>query len=227
MTERKDDIAPLFKHFGGKRENFQELAVGAEARDASERWPLLKDVPLRARGVLPALSAEQRHDRLGELNQDVADIAPPVVKAKAGLGSALNHLGDLRRSEVVRAATPVLAEPEIEAPVELEKKGGGFASGVEVASPVAEGVGRRLFQKKMPVAAVEPPVRTLRVETTQKSGGLFAKKTLPASQPEPRAGGLGGLFARLEGEVRSAPVRDTVSKRPSGLTGLFGHRKSR
>lgn len=58
MQRAKDDIAHLYQEFGGKPQNYRELAGTREAERARERWPLISRVEgLSTGGTVPPVRA--------------------------------------------------------------------------------------------------------------------------------------------------------------------------
>lgn len=249
MSSRRGDIAPLFKHFGGEQAQFKEIARDEDAHLAGERWPLLRDIPLRARTDPPMLSEEQRQGRRGgRSGSEEIEIAPPAESIRTGFASALNRLGSLRNSEVERASIiPRQSEP-VAAKVEPARAAARIlATTTETPSSAArperstttfpsrsplskeeessrplnktERSSGRLFAKKD--AADASPTRT----DTENPGGLFSRKTeVRVPVAEEKTGGLNDLFSRLEGGNRKEKERESE---PKQTTGLFGRRKSR
>ena len=197
MTSSSDDIAPLFKRFGAKVDQFREIARDQNTQGAGRRWPMLQDVPVQARDMPSALTGEQRQRRLGYLSAGAeevceAQLEKPENKISAGLG----RLNGIRRAEVGRAT--VVAH----------------SADVQPDPPREEAPAH--------VRAVVEPVRKViasPVQSKPKSGGLFGQKPVAeVAPPQGKSGFLGALFSRLEGKRQLAPQE---RKR----TGLFGRGK--
>lgn len=197
MTSSSDDIAPLFKRFGAKVDQFREIARDQNTQGAGRRWPMLQNVPVQARDMPSALTGKQRQRRLGYLSAGAeeaceAQFEKPENKISAGLG----RLSGIRRGEVGRAAAvehsvnALPDEPREEVPAYVRA----------VVEPVRK--------------VIAPPV-----QSNVKPGSLFGQKQVAeVAAPQGKSGLLGELFSRLEGKRQLAPQE---RKR----TGLFGRGK--
>lgn len=174
MNSRKDDIAHLFKRFGGDEGAFREFSRDAEAHVAGERWPLLQNIPLKARVASPVLSEEQKQSRLaGRDNLLVTEEAPAENGSRSNFPSALNRLVEIRCSEVERASLVA----EVSAPPRQE---------AVIADPEAS--------KNYRPAATEPLPRP--------SAMLFGEKKESVSRSSLRQSSpLLEMFSRLEGNT--------------------------
>lgn len=100
------DISRLFKQFGGRADQYQEISQGDEAQAGIARWPVV------ARDAAPSrepVAAAVEHQALA------AQPAQPEVSAwsSAGLQSLLAKLADETREQQPVAATAVPARPSL------------------------------------------------------------------------------------------------------------------
>jgi hypothetical protein len=78
-----DDIANLFKQFGGRPDNYQEIGRANEAKLSRERWPLLSSVEATQASQFPPVDPgrEARPATAAVPPPPAAPVATPVVQA--------------------------------------------------------------------------------------------------------------------------------------------------
>lgn len=131
------DISSLFKQFGGRPDQYQEITQAADDRESRERWPgMVKAVPLTPSPVVAAAPAEPVAAQLFAgaepapvaIAQPVVAVEPPAAapvaaEAPAWSGASLQSLlaklaqegRQPEEPEVVVAAAPVArARPQLE-----------------------------------------------------------------------------------------------------------------
>ncbi|MGI4982356.1 MAG: cellulose biosynthesis protein BcsP [Janthinobacterium lividum] len=153
-----EDVSNLFRKFGGKAEQYQELSREGQAEESKARWPLLVSLRLTEHAVAPS----------------VRDGRPPVVGAP---------VPNLRGGERKAGMSPFAPVPEVthEAlhdAVRQTSPGQGAAAG---------GIGRTFFRKaatpRTPSSSRSLVHAALRRTAEPSSGGAHGLSFLRAGSP--------------------------------------------
>jgi hypothetical protein len=187
-----DDIANLYRQFGGSADNYKELGRDNVVRQSRERWPLLATVRAQdaTRPVRPVVPGEVLQSPApGAFHPaPMAMVFDESATARAAADARARAL-DVAPAEPVAppAARPVQqvpVEPVFTAPLEP------IPEWVQPAPPIAAPV------PVAPVAAVEPSY-----------AAVPAAHVAPQAAHAPAGTELQGLFARLARPVEpAAPV---------------------
>lgn len=175
-----DDIANLFRQFGGAPENYKELGRDNVVRQSRERWPLLATLRAQdaAKPIQPVRVGEKhRHDGPAPIVFDEAAAAQAAAEARAfdqpPATIAQPMIEALPREPVLRAYPDHLSESTAEiVAAALAPKGAhapvAAAAPVPVAAPAVagtelQGLFNRIARQPEPTApAVDPEVSLLR-----------------------------------------------------------------
>ena len=185
-----DDIANLYRQFGGAADNYKELGRDNVVRQSRERWPLLATVRAQdaARPVRPVVPGEVLHPS----TTNTSHPAPmPMVFDEIAADRAA---ADARsRAFDVEPVAPPAARPRHQAPIEPV-----FTAPVE---PVPEWV--------QPAASVPAPAPVVPVVPVTPAYAA-APASPVASQPvhAPAGTELQGLFSRLARPVEPPAPAD-------------------
>lgn len=174
MTD-SDDIANLFKHFGGQPDQYREIARSNDARMSRARWPLLTAVEATQASDAPPVQPLR-----GAAQPDVAS-APPPAPAQAALPVAPQ--APARQEPVLRSVEPAAASgpgaefipPRPRAPARFEPR-----PPADVAMPFGRMV------PEAPAAAPQPaaPAPGFHAAAAAASAPVApAATTAPAAQP--------------------------------------------
>lgn len=189
--KQSDDIANLFKQFGGKAEQYHEIGRSNEARQSRERWPLLSSID--------AERAAERRPPVGT-TQRSAPPEPARPEPSAGALSVFRTSGTSGRIEPRLSAPVPAAAPVSTATAPAPAAPDPVAPTVE-KTPKAEFIPPRpgsLRGRPLPPAFARPSGAA----TTTAAGASPAPTETPtaaATPPVAEAGGteLQALFARL------------------------------
>ena len=99
------DISRLFKQFGGRADQYQEISRGDEARASVERWPVVGRSEIQPTDIAEVLPAAPEAVAVAEQ----APVAQPEVWSAAGLQSLLAKLAE-EPSEPAPVAAAVAPE---------------------------------------------------------------------------------------------------------------------
>lgn len=193
--KESDDIANLFKHFGGQAEQYQEIGRANEARQSRERWPLLSSIDAERAAQFPPV------DKVSHGNEPSVS-RPPRTEPPAPELSAFRSPGRAQRIEP-RLSSPV--EPAAPASVAAESS----APPAAPARPRAEFIPPRpgaLRGRSLPPAFARPPGAP--APGAADAAPLPAPSDGPAAAPVARAAdtGLHAVFARLAQPAPAAPA---------------------
>lgn len=199
-----DDIANLYRQFGGSADNYKELGRDNVVRQSRERWPLLATVRAQdaTRPVRPVVPGEI-------LQSPAAGAFHPAPMAMVFDESATARAASDARARALDVApvAPPAARPVQPAPVEpvFTAPLDPIPEWVQPAPPVAAPV------PVAPVAAVEPsyaavPAAPVAPQTVHVPAAPVAP-VAPQAAHAPAGTELQGLFARLARPVEpAAPV---------------------
>jgi len=206
--KESDDIANLFRHFGGQPGQYQEISRDNEARQSRGRWPLLSSIeadqaarfpPVDAPGPVPAPAAEAAPE---PAFQPAPQPAPrPVFQPSAPPATAQAGRIEPRLSTPAPAPSPEpKPEPEPAAPARSEfilPRAGALSDKARVpapraAAPAASPVEPEPPARPEPAAARrEPPP-----EPAAELHAIFSRLARPASRPAAGKGNA-SLLERL------------------------------
>lgn len=177
-----DDIANLYRQFGGQPDNYQELGRDNVVRQSRERWPLLANVRQQeaARAVRPVTG----HDPLAApaAGGPLPTVFDEAAAATAAAEAAHRPPIAARPRPAVSQATP--ADP-VEPVLSAEPLAPAAAAPVAPAAPVVS-ANPAPFARPAPSAApfASPPVTVApaSVAAGNELQGMFARLARP---PEP------------------------------------------
>jgi len=191
-----DDIANLYRQFGGTASDYQELGRDNVVRQSRERWPLLANVRQQdaARAAARPVSAGERVEpaALG------TPVAPVFDEAAAAAAAAAAR----DRAPVARPRPPLVAEaapqvPQVPPPIVSQPVEPTFSA--EPLEPRAPAAGAALppFARPQPAAATFTPPPAAPAPAGTELQGLFARLARPPEPPAPAADRETSLLRRL------------------------------
>jgi hypothetical protein len=206
MRGHDDDIGGLFKSFGAQEGSFKELSRQSETRDAEDRWPLFKAIPVEKRAQPPALSASQK-------DQWKMQAAPPpqpdapLLAAEPSLGKQLASGLSLftKRFKPAHAATAATIAK--------------LTPAVPESPPLLPAL--KPARRSTPAAAAAPPAIVRAPQPPAPAArSLFGKSGPPAAKPatepaaSPKQHSLNAIFA-------PPPAAQATRAAPAKSGGLF------
>ena len=163
-----DDIANLFRQFGGAPDSYKELGRDNVVRQSRERWPLLADV--RAQDAARRIESvrvgeEHRHDGPAPLVFDESGVERAAAEARTRVATPAPAARPVIDTFARRSGGRV--EPELQPETFVEVVGGAPASAAAPAPAPAgtelQGLFSRLARHPEPTApAADPEVSLLR-----------------------------------------------------------------
>ncbi len=226
MAVHDDDIGGLFKSFGAPEGNFKELSRQTEARDAGERWPLFKAIPIEKRAAPPALSESQKNQ--WKVQQPVPQPAAVTAPAAPGLSKQLAS-GLMRFTSRIKPAAIAPAAPAPIAPAAMQtapppaalrpaQRSAPAAAPAPISAPTPAPA--PVAAARSPFARASQPVQAMQ---PGKLSSLFAANAPEPAAP-PKAPAKGGLFGRKAPAPAAAaptPTRSGAQPANASLSSLF------
>ncbi|MEK7945939.1 cellulose biosynthesis protein BcsP [Pigmentiphaga sp. YJ18] len=115
--KESDDIANLFRHFGGQPGQYQEISRANEARQSRERWPLLASIEADQAARLPPVEAPVFGDLPQAPQPTVLPAAARPVAAPPAAEPVPSPAGRIEPHLSASPASPPPAAPRADAGV--------------------------------------------------------------------------------------------------------------
>lgn len=217
MSPFEDDLPALFRSLRPDKSDLLKDAT-LSAKEAEQKWPLLRNVSPKNHDLPPALTDEERQ------NWNTSGGMPKVTAPKQalslpGMGEKIAKSLERMSARTANVATPVEAVPAESRPPEV--------------APLAATVRKPSPKKRPQLTAPSPPIEPAHFPFTTHSaptGDLAcAPDTLAAtpsekpkqSNPARAEDSLAQVFSRLEG--KSKPTKKPPAK-PASFLGRLGRR---
>lgn len=161
-----DDIANLFRQFGGAPDSYKELGRDNVVRQSRERWPLLANVRAQdaARRIEPVrVGEEHRHDGPAPLVFDETAVDRAAVDARKRAPAARPVTDTFARRAAGRVDPELQPETFVEVVTGAPKPAAAHAPVPAPAGTELQGLFSRLARHPEPTAPVaDPEVSLLR-----------------------------------------------------------------
>jgi hypothetical protein len=195
MTE-SDDIANLFKHFGGQPDQYREIARSNDAKMSRARWPLLSAVEATQASDAPPV---QPHLRGAAPTEPV--LATPPAAAPAVTAAAASTVAPAGPSAE-------FIPPRPRAPARFEHR-----PPADVAMPF----GRMVPEAPTPLHAAPAPTPTQPAPVTMQLQQQPAAAPAPAA-PAPFAAPLAAAPSATTRAVSTPPAHPAAASLPPALS---------
>lgn len=178
--KESDDIANLFRHFGGQPGQYQEINRANEARQSRERWPLLASIEADQAAQLPAVDTPAP--------RNVPPVQQPAVQPVAAPPAAEPAMPPAGRIEPHLSAPPA-AEQTPDKPRAAEFIPPRAGARNDKMRPLAA-LAAQAVEPPAPQASLPAPT----ARRTDAGAPAAGTRAAPEQEPEPP---LQALFTRL------------------------------